>query len=164
MGASFIFFLIDTFGMDRLFAFFKDIGQTANQNKSFKNIFQKDIRVMENSWLGYLNKIKVSTIQPRIIKMFPENNALEISAKTDEIYIEFNIPMRKTISIVTNCDSGVCYKNAYWKTDKILAVKVDLLPDYQYRISIGNPSGNRLTSKEGIELPVRFWSFKTGLE
>jgi hypothetical protein len=47
-------------------------------------------------------------------------------------------------------------------SDRILAVKVDLLPDYHYRILIGNPSGNTIMSKAGVELPVTVWSCKTG--
>lgn len=96
--------------------------------------------------------------------MFPENNASNVSIKTGEIYLEFDLPMHKTIALITNCESGICYRNAYWKSDRILAVKVDLLPDYHYRILIGNPSGNTLMSKAGVELPVTLWSFKTGLE
>lgn len=132
VGAGFDFFLIDTLGMERFFAFLKDIGQTAKLDESFQNVFQKDLPAMESAWLGYLSKVKVSTAQPRIIKMFPENGASNVSLNTKGIYLEFDIPMGKTISIVTNCESGVCYRNAYWKSDKILAVKVDLLPDYHY--------------------------------
>lgn len=164
VGASFVFFLIDTYGMKRFFAFVKDLGQTVKLDETFQNIFQKKLPAMEKEWLEYLSKVKVSTTQPAIVKMFPENSASNVSIKTEEIYVEFDLPMHKTIALIANCESGVCYRNAYWKNDQILAVKVDLLPDYQYRILIGNPSGNRLMSKVGVELPVTVWSFKTGPE
>lgn len=164
VGASFVFFVLDTYGMEEFLAFVKDLGQTVNLDDSFQNVFQKKLPTMEKEWLEYLSKVKVSTTQPAIVKMFPENSASNVSIKTEEIYVEFDLPMLKTIALITDCESGVCYRNAYWKNDRILAVKVDLLPDYQYRILIGNPSGNRLMSKVGVELPVTVWSFKTGSE
>jgi hypothetical protein len=164
VGASFVFFLLDTYGMDEFFVFVKDLGQTVNLDETFQNVFQKKIPALEKEWLGYLSKVKVSNVQPRIVKMFPENSASNVSIKIEEIYLEFDLPMQKTIALITNCESGICYRNAYWKSDRILAVKVDLLPDYHYRIMIGNPSGNRLMSKVGVELPVTVWSFKTGSE
>jgi hypothetical protein len=164
VGSSFDFFVIDTYGMDRLITLFKDIGKTQDLEKSLKNVFKNDKQSIESKWLQYLKKVNVSSTEPHIIEMFPANLATNVSIKTNEIYVEFDIPMSRNIFLITNCNDGICYKNAYWKTDKILAVKVNLLPNYQYQVYLGDNFHGRFMSKVGIELPITSWSFNTGSE
>ena len=164
VGSSFDFFVIDTFGMDRLITFFNDIGKTQDLEKSLKNVFKNNKQSIESEWLQYLKKVNVSNVEPNIIKMFPANLTTDVSIKITEIYVEFDIPMGKNIFLITNCNDGVCYKDAYWKTDKILAVKVNLLPNYQYKVYLGDNYHGRFMSKAGVELPITSWSFKTGSE
>ncbi len=161
VGSSFDFFIIDTYGMERLITFFKDIGRTQDLGKSLKKIFNNDKQSIESEWLQYLKKVNVSNTEPHIIKMFPANLATNVSIKTTEIYIEFDIPMSRNIILITNCSDGVCYKNAYWKTDKVLAVKVNLLPNYQYKVYLGDNYYGRFMSKFSVELPITTWSFNT---
>lgn len=55
VGASFVFFAIDTYGMERFFALLKDISGTNKLDESFQNVFQKGMPVMEKDWLDYLS-------------------------------------------------------------------------------------------------------------
>ncbi len=164
VGSSFDFFIIDTYGMEQLFAFFKDIGNTQDLEKSIKNVFKKDQQVLETDWLRYLGKVDVSVAAPQIIKFYPENKMSNISPNTSEIYIEFTTPMMPLIRLITSQTTGISYKDAYWKTPKILAVKVKLQPNCSYVISLGDRDHGRFLSKYGIALPVTEWSFTTGLE
>lgn len=164
VGASFNFFVIDTYGMDKLFMFFKDIGKTQDLAKSIKKVFKSDKLSIETEWQQYLKKVNLSGDEPHIIKMYPANGATNVSIKTDEIFVEFDVPMSRHIFLINNCNDGICYKNAYWKTDKILAVKVILLPNYRYQVNLGDDFHGRFMSKVGIELPVFLWSFETGSE
>jgi hypothetical protein len=165
VASSFVYFVMDSYGIDAFFAFCKDIGDTRNLDRSCQNVFRKDQMTIESEWCQYLNKVSVSTtqIQPRILKMSPENKATRVSIKTTEIWVEFDIPMSRNISVISDSE-GVSYKNAYWKTDKILAVKVNLLANHLYNISLGRASGNKLMSKDYVELPPTQWSFTTGSE
>jgi hypothetical protein len=63
VGASFDFFIIDTFGTEHLLALFRDIGQTRDLEQSFKNIFAKNKKIMEAEWLRYLSEITVNFAQ-----------------------------------------------------------------------------------------------------
>ncbi len=163
VGASFNYFIIDTYGMDRLFDFFKDIGDTGDLEESSRHVFKKDQAALEAEWLSYLDRVPVSGEPPRIAGRFPEHGATGVSIATVEIYLEFDRPMHRFICLITNCNDGVCYQNAYWKTDRRLAVKVKLLPNHRYRIGLGNPE-YRFLSREGLELPVTIWEFTTGAE
>lgn len=164
VGSSFDFFIMDTYGINRLFAFFKDIGQTQDLAKSLRNIFKSGQQAIEVEWLQYLKTVHVSNAEPHIVKLFPANQALDVNVKIDEIYVEFDVPMSRNIVLITNCNDGICYKDAYWKTNRILAVKVNLLPNYQYKVSLGDNYHGRFMSKVGAELPITSWSFNTGSE
>jgi hypothetical protein len=163
VGASFNYFIIDTYGMDRLFDFFKEIGATGALEESSRHVFKKDQAALEAEWLAYLETVPVSGEPPRIAGWFPEDGATGVSVATAEIYLEFDRPMHRLICLITNCNDGVCYRNAYWKTDRMLAVEVKLLPNHCYRIGLGN-SEHRFLSREGMELPVTIWEFTTGAE
>lgn len=164
VGSSFDFYIIDTYGMYNLFLFFKDIGKTYDLEKSFKNIFNKNKLEIENEWKHYLSKVEVPNKPPQIVKMYPENNANNVSIEINEIYIEFDTSMINNIILITNCNAGICYKDAYWKSDKILAIKVNLLTNYNYNLLLGDEIHGKFMSKEGLDLPITLWTFKTGLK
>ncbi|HEX3046814.1 MAG TPA: Ig-like domain-containing protein, partial [Bacillota bacterium] len=123
-----------------------------------------DQQSIEAEWLRYLKRVNVPGVEPHIIKMLPANLATDVSIKTNEIYVEFDIPMSRNIVLITNCKDGICYKDAYWKTDKMLAVKVNLLPNHQYTVCLGDHEHGKFMSKVGVELPITAWSFHTCLE
>ncbi|HYH01543.1 MAG TPA: Ig-like domain-containing protein, partial [Bacillota bacterium] len=162
VGASFVYYLSDTYGMDFFLSFCKDIGDTYDLDQSCRNIFKQNRNTIEAGWKEYLRNVPLPG-PPRIVKMFPENGATQVSLKTTEICVEFDVPMAKRIVVISN-GNGVSYKNAYWKTERILAVKVGLMPSHVYQISLGSSSGNRLLSEDNVELPPTPWSFTTGLE
>lgn len=164
VGSSFDFMIIDNYGEEILFKFFKDIAKTKNLNRTFKNVFKKDLATIETEWKEYVSKIQIDDVKPKVVKMFPENGAKDVDVKIKEITVEFNTSMLKSIYVSTPCDDGVCYKNAYWKTDKLLVIKVDpkLLSGHEYRLTLGSiKSGRRLKSTAGIELDLISWTFKT---
>ena len=55
------------------------------------------------------------------------------------------------------------FRNSYWKTDKILAIKIEggLKPKTQYDISLGIPEQCQLMDNFGGLFPVTRWSFTT---
>jgi len=162
VGSSFVIFFKEKYGQDAFFSFLKDLGQTQNLKLSLQNTIQKDSKEVETEWQRFLSKVDLPPI-PKVVQMFPKNGEKNVSRNTKEILVTFQIPMSKRISVGTRCDDGICYKNAYWKNSKTLAVKVDgkLKSNYTYRITIGTKRGGRLTSKDGITLPVTQWNFST---
>jgi hypothetical protein len=72
--------------------------------------------------------------------------------------------MKPVVCIRTPCqDTGLCYKNAYWKDSKTFAVKIDggLQPDYTYTLSLGVAGKCGYKSAAGVDLPITPWTFTT---
>lgn len=166
VGASFNFFLLERYGQETLFQFFKDIGTTRDLSQTVQNLFNTSLEELETEWLQYLASvdIKASLVQPKVVEMYPPHHAEHVPVEVEEIYVRFNTDMLPIICIQTPCqDTGICYKNAYWKTENILAVKVQerLKPGYSYRLSLGVPRRCGYKSVEGAELPVTPWHFTT---
>jgi hypothetical protein len=71
--------------------------------------------------------------------------------------------MRDNICIATSCQDGICYKNAYWKDRKTLAVRVKerLKHKFSYDLSLGYPGKCELSSATGVALPITNWQFTT---
>ena len=73
--------------------------------------------------------------------------------------------MIKKVCITTkDCDSGICYKQAYWKSPTILVIKVTQKLSWNsfYELALGSEYGGcRLKGINGKELPLVEWDFKT---
>jgi hypothetical protein len=166
VGSSFDFYIIDTFGEKKLFEFFTDIGKTRDLERTLKNVFSRGRGDFENGWLAYLAAKTPPVQTPKIVRIFPPDGAKEVDPKTEEIFVEFDQPMSRSVIITTpDCGGGVCYKNAYWKSRTVLAVKVALRENTGYRLTLGNRNkGHRLTSVSGVEFPITEWRFGTGLK
>lgn len=164
VGSSFDFYIIDTYGMEKLFTFFTDIGKTRDLEESLKNVFGTEMKDFEAKWISYVAANKSEGGIPKIIRMFPENGSSGVSTSLEEIFVEFDQPMSRTLTLGTqDCASGVCYKNAYWKSRTVLALKVSLKNDFQYRLNLGNKAaGKHLSSAAGRDLPITEWKFSTG--
>jgi hypothetical protein len=55
VGASFVYYVIDTYGIESFLALCKDIGNTRNLNQSCQNIFHKEQSTIEAEWQEYLS-------------------------------------------------------------------------------------------------------------
>jgi hypothetical protein len=166
VGASFNFFIVDTYGEETLYQFFVDIGKTKDLTKTIHNIFNKSLKELETEWLQFLAAIETdqSLIQPMVVEMYPPHNAENVPTNIDEIHVHFNTDMQPIVCIRTPCqDTGICYKDAYWKTTKILALKVKggLKSGYSYNLSLGVPQKCEYKSIVGIALPITPWHFTT---
>jgi hypothetical protein len=166
VGASFNYYIIDTYGKQSLNYFFVDIGKTKNLDLTFQNVLDKPSADVETEWMKYLEKIHVDPllVETSIVSMFPPNKAKKIDIDIKEIYVVFNTDMQKNICIATPCqNSGICYKNAYWKTSKILAIRIKkrLKPDFTFKLSLGYPQKCSLYNAAGIDLPITRWQFTT---
>ncbi|MFH2046370.1 MAG: Ig-like domain-containing protein [Pseudomonadota bacterium] len=166
VGASFNFFVMDNYGEERFWKFVKDIGTTRDLGKSSQNVLNIPMKELESKWLLYLAAVKYEPIlmQPQIVDMFPANNAINVPTDLKEIVVHFNTDMMQIVCIKTPCgDTGLCYKKAYWKDSRTLAVKIDgsLKPDYTYSFSLGLAGKCGYRSTAGIDMAVTPWAFTT---
>ena len=110
------------------------------------------------------NPVSIEIKPPYIIKMFPSPNATNVPTNIQEIYVEFNVDMSSSICIgVPDGSTGISYTNAYWKSGKILAIRIDgkLQSQTRYNISLGIRGMCQLMDNFGALLPVTQWSFNT---
>jgi len=161
VGSSFIFFIQETFSDSKLNHFFKTISENGNLEKSLLTVFGLTNIEFEKKWLHYLSKIEIPP-PPKIVQLLPAHLENGVSLTTSELTIEFDQPMNKKISIGTKCDDGVCHTNAFWKSEKVLVIKVQgkLLPSHEYSLSLGTIHG-LLQSAVGVDLPLTPWKFTT---
>ncbi|MBF0362077.1 MAG: hypothetical protein HQK49_13765 [Oligoflexia bacterium] len=161
VGSSFDYFIINKYSKEKFYLFFKDLGVSKNLEISIQNVFSKSIKIIESEWLESLNVVDI--FAPKVIEMFPLNNLLNVDPNIKEIFVKFNVDMNSSICVGTNCEEGICYKNAYWKSKKILAIRIDsiLLPNHSYKLSLGYKDKCRLISNYGEELPLMNWEFQT---
>ena len=113
------------------------------------------------------NPVSIEIKPPYIIKMFPSPNATNVPTGIQEIYVEFNVDMSSNTCIfVPDGSTGISYTNAYWKSGKILAIRIDgkLQSQTRYNISLGIPGMCQLIDNFGALLPVTQWSFNTKKE
>ena len=62
VGASFDYFLIDTYGEDKLKVLFRDIGTSHDLGKSTQAIFGQSLIEIEKAWKRYLKRISDETL------------------------------------------------------------------------------------------------------
>lgn len=102
---------------------------------------------------------------PQVVKMFPAGDGRNVPTNISEIFVEFDTDMSSMICLNMNDDEQkeLLFKNVYWKTDKILAVKVEgsLKPRTRYTISLGIQNMCQLMDNFGGMFPVTRWSFTT---
>ena len=161
VGASFIYIARDKYGKEKLLTFFTEIGRQGKLEGALAAVFNKTVQDFEKEWGTFLRTVKIPE-PPQITRLLPADGAKNISTLTPELLAEFDRPMVRRISVGSPCDNGICYKNAYWKTDRILAIKVEgpLKPNTGYSLTLGTGQG-LFQSAEGAELPLTRWSFTT---
>jgi len=161
VGSSFIFFARDAFGAEKVREFFGAVGQSGDLDKALLSSFKCSKSSFESEWIKYLSNIKIPP-SPKIARMIPNDGQIDVPTSLQEIIVEFDQPMAKKISVSTNCNGEICYKNAYWKSEKVLAIKIpiSLKNSTVYTLTLGTKRG-LLQSTEGAELPLTSWTFST---
>lgn len=163
IGVSFNLFLWERYGKERLLAFLKELGTQGELGAALQASVGKDAATIESEWLGYLGQPLPPSPPPKLARLQPDNQATAVSPDTKEIVMEFDQAMHPSYSLLTPCDEGVCFRDAYWKSDRILAIRVALRPDHEYRIKFGNEKTGqqKFISFEGIPMSYYTWTFKT---
>ena len=166
VGSSFIYFVIDAFGENKLFDLFRDVGETRDLDASFQHVFGLGAAAIEQRWKDYVVKEAVPEAPLTITEMFPANNSTDIPVDIAELHVKFSIPMMRNVYVSTpGKDSGVSYTNASWTNDdKTLVIRVEgtLLPGTTYNLALGSAQLHRhLTSAGGAPLPITPWVFTT---
>ncbi|OFZ55999.1 MAG: hypothetical protein A2428_08595 [Bdellovibrionales bacterium RIFOXYC1_FULL_54_43] len=163
VGASFDFFLIDTYGQQALDQFFLSIGSTQDLESTFQALFHKSASEIERAWLSYLATVAIPDA-PSVVSMSPANNAVNVSPDLSEIAVNFSTEMQEKVVFISNRCDEICYTGAYWKNNHTLAVRVRgaLKPNTQYSLSLGSDKHGHFVSRAGLTLPVTEWRFTTG--
>lgn len=164
VGSSFDFYIMDSYGIDTLFEIFADLPKTKNVDVSIRNVLHKEPKEIEVEWIQYLLSYDLAEIfPPEVTVIYPEFGQTDVPIDIKEVYIEFDQPMSAVICISSICENGICYKNAYWETDRRLVARVipRLLPNYDYEIYLGNTRGCNLTAETGEKFPRTLWNFST---
>lgn len=166
-GASVIYYILDNYEEGTLKKLFIDIGNTQDLKTSIQSVLGIDVASFEKAWLAYLdNHCKQLLNSPanmpaKAMFMSPNNGSNDVDPKIDELIVKFNVPMDNEICILTDCKE-ICYKNAYWKDDKTLIVKLPngLAPGKNYTLSLGSEQC-RLKTFFGENIPIINWHFST---
>lgn len=165
VGASFCFFIIDKYGHPQLENLFHEIGRSKDLNLAFNKVFKKSKIDIEMEWGQYLSRVMIdpTPVIPKVTGMYPYHGAGNVPTDLNEIYVEFNKRMRGDICIGTPCDAGICYKNAYWKTRNVLAIRIEntLKHNYTYRLVLSPKKECKIKSAVGVDLPRTNWYFTT---
>lgn len=161
-----VFFIIYQYGHSELRQFFIEVGKLRDLDSVFKKIFKKSKSEIEREWGSYLSKIKIdpASLEAKIIKIYPNHGMIKVPVNLKEIYVEFDKKMNGRICVKTPCkDTGICYRNAYWKTGKILVIKIEneLKKHYPYKLVLSPINTCRLSSSVGVQIPPKHWYFTT---
>ena len=161
-STAFFYFLMDTYGKDGVTAFLAAMATNKDINTVCQVSLKKDAAVIEKEWGDYLGQLPPPAPAPKVVRMAPDNGATNVPAGPGEIEVEFDQPMAKSFSLVTQRNQGVNYEDGYWKSDRVRAFKVNLLPNREYRISINSNEYRGTANVDGVQLPPTPWTFKTG--
>jgi hypothetical protein len=163
VGAAFVFFIEDGYGDAKLRLLLADLGRTQSLAASSQAILGRDISQTEAAWESYLRRVDVQV--PSIVEMVPRNGQQDVGTDTTEVRVTFDTDMEPRVCVRTDCDDGVCYRDAAWRDGRVFVVKVKpaLEPNHAYSLSLGvpGPRGCRMMTKRGIEAPILTWTFRT---
>lgn len=111
------------------------------------------------------NPVQVRSTPPQVVKMFPADKARNVPTNIQEIFVEFDTDMSSMLCLNLHDDEQkeLLFKNAYWRTDKILAIKIEgsLRPQTTYNLTLGFPNECQMMDNFGGLFPVTQWSFTT---
>src|SRR5262249_736278 len=137
-------------------------GEHRDLERATQEAFGQVASVIEAEWKAYLALVPRPQ-PPAVAELFPADHAEHVSPAVEEIWVRFNAPMRRgNFSVIANCDRGVCYKNAYWKSATVFAIKLPqkLKRAFAYHIRLGTDA-HPFESAAGLSAPVLEWAFTT---
>jgi hypothetical protein len=160
VGASFVLFLLDTFGPDDTRRLFADLGGTRDLSRSCVRVVGRDLASIELGWRASLDSVAFEV--PHLVTQSPPNEDEAVPVQTTELVVTFDVPMQEKICINAPCHEGICVDHAAWRTPTELVVRVSapLRPGRWYEIGLGTPTC-RLTSRAGARMAPAIWHFKT---
>jgi hypothetical protein len=160
VGASFVFFVRDTWGDGRLLDLLRALGVTRSLESAVERSLGRPLPEVEAAWIAYVGRVPVSV--PQVVEQIPANGSRAASTTLAEVTVTFDVEMSPSICVLTPCQEGICFDHARWTTARTLAIAIErpLLSAHAYTLSLGTPTC-RMQSRAGVELPVTVWRFET---
>lgn len=161
VGSSFCYYIIDTYSDKYLDKFFKNISNDIYIDNVFESVFDKSFSEINDEWEKYIIK-NGTLLNVDDIKFYPTRNSI-INNDIDFLELIFPFPMTKKISIFCSESEIINYKNAYWKDENTLIIKLKnkLKPGTTYKVRLGDNLNWNFESESGLIMPKIYWTFKT---
>lgn len=164
VGASFVFYMLDTLGEAKWKEFLTDIGRTRKLDSSLLRIAGKNANIVEQEWRQYVvDHQDPSVSPPRIVEQFPANGAIDVDPGIRGLFVRFDQEMNTHMLFIVSDGIDFGWQDAHWRDGRtlVISLKNGLTPRRQYGASLGNPAGGLLQSAVGPEFPATWWSFRT---
>lgn len=171
VAASFVHYLEDIYGSGSTLRLARAIGKTGDFDSATRLAFELTRGEIRAGWIAYLKNVRISesTTDPGVLKtvsivrMEPPSGARDISLELEELFVEFDTDMKGNICIWTLTCDEICFRNARWKSPRLLTIKIlnRLRPGEKYSLSLGIEGRCRLLSVGSGALPVTQWNFET---
>jgi len=114
---------------------------------------------------GASQGLKLKTMVPQIVSMYPSNGAQDVSPALSELRVTFSVPMGGGMSW---CGGGDTYpdspqgKSAYWTDDHLTCVlPVTLKAGHTYQLGVNSPSHKNFQRAGGISVGPVAYKFRT---
>jgi Peptidase family S41/Tricorn protease C1 domain len=111
--------------------------------------------------LSLLPTVAVWAVPPKVIETVPRNGDLNVDPEVREMRFVFDQDMRR--SGYSICGGGPMFPKTVgrprWVDTRTLVMRVQLVPDHEYRLSINCPSAKKCRSVRGesaVPYPVQF--------
>lgn len=109
----------------------------------------------------FLPTVSVHAVPPKVIETVPRNGDLNVDPRLHEMRFVFDQDMRR--SGYSICGGGPTYPKTVgrprWVDSRTLVMRVQLVPDHEYRLSVNCPSAKNCRSARGepaVPYPVQF--------
>ena len=164
VGASFIYYLESVHGHNSPLLLMAAIGRLGEIGAATVDALQIMPRELEAQRIAYLTSDDIKGVPTRIVILHPPNGSADVPIDLTELIVRFDDDMMRERCVRTRPCKEVCYRNAYWKTSRLLAIKLPkgLRPNSTYDLTLGVPGRCRLRNTDLIRLPITHWQFKTG--
>lgn len=121
--------------------------------------------VMYFTTAGATKSIEEKARVPAIIKLEPENGAMDVDPVTPSLRVTFDIPMGKGMSWTGGGDSypkSPEGKTGGWSNDGMTyTLPVSLEPNHDYQLGLNSLSFNNFQSESGVPLEPVVYKFRT---
>lgn len=111
--------------------------------------------------LSLLSRASVWAVPPKVIETAPRNGDLNVDPEVRELRFVFDQDMRENAFSI--CGGGPMFPKTVgqprWVDSRTLAMRVQLAPDHEYRLSVNCPAATKCRSARGepaVPYPVQF--------